>query len=84
MLARRSRAPYKRTARQRRWGILFAAIAPVAVSLALIPLRDEMVPVNESLVLVVVVLVAAVVGGRSCSSTSSTPPRLERSSTHAR
>lgn len=40
-------------------------IAPVAVSLALIPLRDEMVPVNESLVLVVVVLVAAVVGGRA-------------------
>ncbi len=40
-------------------------IAPVAVSLALIPLRGEMVPVNESLVLVVVVLVAAVVGGRA-------------------
>jgi K+-sensing histidine kinase KdpD len=65
MLAHRRRTPYKRTVRQRRWGILFAVIAPVAVSLALIPLRGEMVPVNESLVLVVVVLVAAVVGGRA-------------------
>jgi hypothetical protein len=39
-------------------------VAPVAVSLVLIPLRDEVVPANESLVLVVVVLVAAIVGGR--------------------
>jgi GAF domain-containing protein len=39
-------------------------VAPVAVSLVLIPLRGEVIPANESLVLVVVVLVAAIVGGR--------------------
>lgn len=41
-----------------------ALAGPVVVSLALIPVRDEIRTSNESLVLVVVVVIAAVLGGR--------------------
>ncbi|HXY91822.1 MAG TPA: DUF4118 domain-containing protein [Acidimicrobiia bacterium] len=40
------------------------ACSPLAVAVALLPLRDEIAPANVTLVLVVVVLVAAIVGGR--------------------
>jgi hypothetical protein len=42
----------------------FAILAPVFVSVALVPVRDHIRTVNVSLVLVVVVLLAAVMGGR--------------------
>jgi K+-sensing histidine kinase KdpD len=45
--------------------LLPAVGGPVVVSLALIPIRDEIAPSTKSLLLVVVVLTAAIVGGRS-------------------
>ncbi len=49
----------------RRWAIAAAALAPVAVSLVLVTVRDQLHPANASLVLVLVVLGAALVGGRT-------------------
>jgi len=43
----------------------FVILAPVAVSLALVPFRDHIRTANVSLVLVVVVLLSAVIGGRA-------------------
>ena len=50
-------------AHQTRW-IVLSAVAPVAVALLLLPLRDEMLSVNVALVLVVVVVALARYGGR--------------------
>jgi hypothetical protein len=45
-------------------GWVVALVGPVAVSLALVPVRGEIRTSNVSLVLVIAVLVAAIVGGR--------------------
>ena len=45
-------------------GIGFAALAPVIVSLVLVPIRSEVDNANLALILVLVVVAAAIVGGR--------------------
>lgn len=45
-------------------GYAIAGLLPIVVGAALVPLRDEIVPTNNALILVVVVVLGAVVGGR--------------------
>ncbi len=46
-------------------GLAFAALGPVAVGLALVPVRDDFDNANLALILVLVVVVAAIIGGRA-------------------
>ena len=46
-------------------GLAFAALAPIVVSLILVPFRDELDNANLALILVFVVVIAAIVGGRA-------------------
>jgi hypothetical protein len=45
-------------------GLAFGALAPIVVSLILVPFRDELDNANLALILVLVVVVAAILGGR--------------------
>lgn len=59
-----------REGRPLEWRIAGAVVAPVAITLALVPLRAHVLNTNLALVLVLVVLGAALAGGRAAGVTS--------------